>query len=126
MPGNVQIVKSFPVGATALAVGVFVKMATNLLVVATDAADDVIGVTVASAAANATTSQICVFGVCSVQAFDTAVKAGEMLECGAAGAADTYAGASADTIQGLALEDSSADGLIEILFHAAVGMGAAA
>lgn len=121
-----KIVKTFPVGAAALAVGQLVKTPAALVEGALST-DTCIGVVEDGYDANATEAAVCLFGITRVQAHDGSIVKGELLEAAAAGRVDTHSTTSTKPVIGMALESSSAQGdLIEIFLFPQSDAGPAA
>lgn len=121
------LMKSYPVGASALTQYQLVKTPGGLVEGAAST-DDCIGIVQNGYAANATNALVQIgegetFGI----AHDGDITAGDLLEAAAAGRLDTHSGTSTKPVIARALEDSSAqDDEIKIHFFAQNGSGVAA
>lgn len=123
---NLKIVKSFPVGASALNKGEMVDTATGL-VVTTAATDTALGVMESDAEANATAGEVCLFGITHVEAHDGDIAVGDLLELAAAGRVDTHDGSTGNPVVGVALQAANAQGhLIEVFLFPQSDAGPAA
>ena len=123
---NLKICKTFPVGASALTKGKLVKT-PGALVVGAAATDTCIGVVEDGADASASECNVCLFGITRVEAHDSSVAKGELLEAAAAGRVDTHSTTSTKPVIGMALEDANSQGhLIEIFLFPQSDAGPAA
>lgn len=122
-----KLIKSYPVGASALTQYQLVKTPGGLVEGAAST-DDCLGIVQNGYDANATAGAVLIgeaetFGI----AHDGDIAAGELLEAAAAGRLDTHSGTSTKPVIARALEASGAqDDIIRIHFFAQNGSGVAA
>ncbi len=122
---NIKIVKTFPVGAGALAQYDAVKTPAALVVGAA-ATDTLIGIVQDGADANATSVAVCIFGITRAVAH-AAITKGDLLEAAAAGRLATHSTTSTKPVVGVALETATAqDDEIEIFLFPQSDAGPAA
>ena len=121
---NVQICKTFVVGASDLTQYQLVKTPSALVECAADT-DDCVGIVQDGADATSKAS-VCVFGVTRAIA-DAAISKGAYLMPGTAGKVLTHNGGTDSPFIGTALEEATADGdEIEIILGVCLGAGPAA
>ncbi len=122
---NFKIVKTFPVGASAIAKTDLVKTPAALVVGAA-ATDTCIGIAENGYDANATEAEICIFGITRARA-SAAITKGDLLEAAAAGEVATHSTTSTKPVVGLALETAgAANDEIEIFLFCQSDAGPAA
>lgn len=114
---NLNICKTFPVGASALSQYDLVSTPGGL-VVTTGATVEAVGIVQNGYDANATEAEVCLFGITRAVA-SAAISKGDLLMPAAAGEVATHDGGGTSVHIGVALEAATAQGdEIEILLYA--------